>query len=384
MSSNNTSFPSSTLIDYEKLCHTYMAVIDGKADALKEDAVNNLMVDLEQILVDATKVKKSFDDLHQSKAVNDRKREHEMKTKKKIEEPSETVSKKPKLVDPSLRCMFTPLSLSKPKTKPVDIFDDDIKQQPGATPYDTPKEFWKSVDPYCPSITPDFLQYLEQMTKPMDKNDEIFKIPELGQNYLEKWRNEDNKSDSMRTNRPEDSNQDDIFLSNLFSSNLTQRLYGAFLEDPTHKTPAALSQIASNNGKQEKSTEGGGGVVRLNKASVEAFEQVLKNELAHQGILDVKRNKQEDEIEAELRRCQAELQVLNESSCNIFQQLHLAATERLKKEEKRNEAAQLATQLQKYYQRLATNRQKKKLATKKEKADLRNLLDQFEKISEEI
>lgn len=53
----------------------------------------------------------------------------------------------------------------------------------------------------------------------------------------------------------------------------------------------------------------------------------------------------EDEIEIEMRRCQQELMVLNESSCDIFQQLHEAAKLRMKKEEKRNEAAQLATQV---------------------------------------
>jgi len=376
MSSNYTSFPCSTLIDYEKL-NTYIEIISGKSDGLKEESIDNLMIDLEKILVDATKVKKSFDELHQSKAVNDRKREHELKRAKNLEESSEKVSKKAKIVDSSLMCMFKPLN---PKPKPLPEIFDDLK--PVVTPYDTPKEFWKSVDPYCPKITPEYLQYLEQMTKPMDKNDEIFKIPELGTSYTEKWKTEDNKSDSVRTNRIDD-NGDDMFLSNLFSNNLTQRLYGAMLEDPTHKTHnTALSQIASNNGKQEKLLEGGG-VVRLNKTSVDAFEQLLKNELAHQGILEMKKSK-EDEIEIEMRRCQQELMVLNESSCDIFQQLHEAAKLRMKKEEKRNEAAQLATQLQKYYQRLTTNRQKKKMATKKEKSDLRNLLDQFEKISDEI
>jgi len=255
---------------------------------------------------------------------------------------------------------------------------------------DTPNKFWASVDPYCTDIMSDDIKLLEELIATHGDISEFKKIPPLGSHYSLMWTHNDllQEEDSANPNKEKRKNRTD--MSHLISKSdkkadsiagpLTQRLVSALLEENVY--------IANNNMENKLFRDGDPPVLRdLTIQNSMNLELRMHKELVEQGILEPdaqKKNQEDDEILAEIKRCQQELSTLSNHNVTQLRRLLNLAQEESKRQALKRKISVADNEVIEHYKKLTLAKQRKVPLTRKdhEKAwaclrERENLLEQL-------
>lgn len=257
---------------------------------------------------------------------------------------------------------------------------------------DTPNKFWASVDPYCTDIMPDDIKLLEELVATHGDIGEFKKIPPLGRHYSLMWAHNDllQEEDAANPNREKKKNNraSEVSLlmhkpdkkTNGIAGPLTQRLVSALLEENVY--------VANNNTDSKLFRDSDPPVLRdLTIQNSINLELRMHKELVEQGILEPdaqKKNQEDDEILAEIKRCQQELTALSAHNATQLKRLLNLAQEESKRQALKRRISTADNEVIEHYKKLILSKQRKMPLTKKEQdkawACLRereNLLDQL-------
>lgn len=237
---------------------------------------------------------------------------------------------------------------------------------------DTPNKFWASVDPYCTDIMPDDIKLLEELIVTHGDTNEFKKIPPLGRHYSLMWAHNDllQEEDAANPSREKKKNRAD--MSHLMSKGdkkvngivgpLTQRLVSAFLEENVY--------IANNNTENKLLRDGDPGVLRdLSIQNSMNLELRMHKELVEQGILEPdgqKKNQEDDEILAEIKRCQQELSALSNHNVVQLRRLLNLAQEESKRQALKRKISIADNEVIEHYKKLTLAKQMEMPLTKKD------------------
>lgn len=187
-----------------------------------------------------------------------------------------------------------------------------------------PYKFWSSVDPYCAPVTLDDIKFLESLLA-QSSNTTLPPIPPLGRHYSEVWADEHLAEDQNASNpnkqkssmSPEASNirkKLEKSNENMITGPLTQRLVSALMEENlmNYEVPDIKVKQTTNTKSSYKNSL--------------TLEKCLRKELVEQGILDPEdlpplTNPADDEILAEIKKCQTELTAVKKDNCRNLKHL---------------------------------------------------------------
>ncbi|KYN00888.1 PREDICTED: transcriptional adapter 3-B [Cyphomyrmex costatus] len=255
---------------------------------------------------------------------------------------------------------------------------------------DTPNKFWASVDSYCNDIMPDDIKLLEELIITHGDINEFKKIPSLGRHYSLMWAHNDllQEEDAANSNREKKKNRTDMphlisksdKKTNSIAGPLTQRLVSALLEENVY--------VANNNMENKLFRDGDPPVLRdLTIQNSMNLELRMHKELVEQGILEPdvqKKNQEDDEILAEIKRCQQELFVLSNHNVTQLKRLLNLAQEESKRQTLKRKINVADNDVIEHYKKLTLAKQRKVPLTRKdhEKAwaclrERENLLEQL-------
>ncbi|KAG5306352.1 TAD3B protein, partial [Pseudoatta argentina] len=255
---------------------------------------------------------------------------------------------------------------------------------------DTPNKFWASVDSYCTDIMPDDIKLLEELIATHGDISEFKKIPSLGRHYSLMWAHNDllQEEDAANSNREKKKNRTDMShliskgdkKTNSIAGPLTQRLVSALLEENVY--------VANNNMENKLFRDGDPPVLRdLTIQNSMNLELRMHKELVEQGILEPdaqKKNQEDDEILAEIKRCQQELFVLSNHNGTQLKRLLNQAQEESKRQALKRKINIADNDVIEHYKKLTLAKQRKVPLTRKdhEKAwaclrERENLLEQL-------
>ncbi|XP_034190361.1 transcriptional adaptor 3 [Osmia lignaria lignaria] len=255
---------------------------------------------------------------------------------------------------------------------------------------DTPNKFWASVDPYCTDIMPDDIKLLEELIATHSDVSDFKKIPPLGRHYSLMWAHSDllQEEDAANPNRDKKKNRSDVSLlvakndrkAHSIAGPLTQRLVSALLEENVY--------VANNNADNKLFRDSDPPVLRdLTIQNSINLELRMHKELVEQGILEPdaqKKCQEDDEILAEIKRCQQELTALSNHNVTQLKRLLNLAQEESKRQALKRKISTADNEVIEHYKKLMLSKQRKVPLTKKEQdkawACLRereNLLDQL-------
>ncbi|KYN15169.1 PREDICTED: transcriptional adapter 3 [Trachymyrmex cornetzi] len=255
---------------------------------------------------------------------------------------------------------------------------------------DTPNKFWASVDSYCTDIMPDDIKLLEELIATHGDISEFKKIPTLGRHYSLMWAHNDllQEEDAANSNREKKKNRTDMShliskgdkKTNSIAGPLTQRLVSALLEENVY--------VANNNMENKLFRDGDSPVLRdLTIQNSMNLELRMHKELVEQGILEPdvqKKNQEDDEILAEIKRCQQELFVLSNHNVTQLKRLLNLAQEESKRQALKRKINVADNDVIEHYKKLTLAKQRKVPLTRKdhEKAwaclrERENLLEQL-------
>ncbi|XP_011696496.1 PREDICTED: transcriptional adapter 3-B [Wasmannia auropunctata] len=255
---------------------------------------------------------------------------------------------------------------------------------------DTPNKFWASVDPYCTDIMPDDIKLLEELIATHGDTSEFKKIPSLGRHYSLMWAHNDllQEEDAANPNRDKKKNRTDIShlisksdkKTNSIAGPLTQRLVSALLEENVY--------VANNNMENKLFRDGDPPVLRdLSIHNSINLELRMHKELIEQGILEPdaqKKNQEDNEIFAEIKRCQQELTALSNHNVTQLKRLLNLAQEESKRQALKRKISVADNEVIEHYKKLTLAKQRKVPLTRKdhEKAwaclrERENLLEQL-------
>lgn len=236
---------------------------------------------------------------------------------------------------------------------------------------DTPNKFWASVDPYCTDIMPDDIKLLEELIATHCDINEFKKIPSLGRHYSLMWAHNDllQEEDAANSNREKKKNRTD--MSHLISKNdkknnsiagpLTQRLVSALLEENVY---------IANNMENKLFRDGDPPVLRdLTIQNSMNLELRMHKELVEQGILEPdaqKKNQEDDEILAEIKRCQQELSALSNHNVTQLKRLLNLAQEESKRQALKRKISIADSEVIEHYKKLTLAKQRKVPLTRKD------------------
>uniref|UniRef100_T1J1J5 Rho GTPase-activating protein 190 n=1 Tax=Strigamia maritima TaxID=126957 RepID=T1J1J5_STRMM len=293
-------------------------------------------------------------------------------------------------------------SRTKSKNVQAKLQEYDFTDSPVDTPRmpknDAPNRFWALVDPYCAEILPDDLKFLEDLIKIHDDDSEYQKIPALGKHYSIKWAQEDMLEEQKEGSKIGDKRRG---LSNSSSLNsceaekllkkaerecdddkspfgsLTQRLVNCLIEENMMTNLDDNMMDSEGPDGNASSNMGKSFIKSLNISNTSQLERRIKRELEEQGILDVEEplpENPDDEILAELRRCQAELKQITTQNLQAKRRLHKLAKEEMQQQDLRKKLQIIDSEVMEVYRKMQITRQKKKTPTKKEKDQAWKLL----------
>ncbi|KYN32283.1 Transcriptional adapter 3-B [Trachymyrmex septentrionalis] len=255
---------------------------------------------------------------------------------------------------------------------------------------DTPNKFWASVDSYCTDIMPDDIKLLEELIATHGDINEFKKISPLGRHYSLMWAHNDllQEEDAANSNREKKKNRTDMShliskgdkKTNSIAGPLTQRLVSALLEENVY--------VANNNMENKLFRDGDPPVLRdLTIQNSMNLELRMHKELVEQGILEPdvqKKHQEDDEILAEIKRCQQELVVLSNHNVTELKRLLNLAQEESKRQALKRKINVADNDVIEHYKKLSMAKQRKVPLTRKdhEKAwaclrERENLLEQL-------
>jgi len=243
---------------------------------------------------------------------------------------------------------------------------------------DTPHRFWSFVEPYCAPIQLDDVKFLEDMIKGYTDMNEYLKVPPLGPHYSIRWAKEDLENERGKSSeaggevkvKTEDSKDQvaaaikkEVKSDSTPFGELTQRLIQGLMEEKV----SLGEEGAERSGEQVGSRNSF--IQSLRVAGEDSLEKQIKKELEEQGILDPNEEEGEenDEILAELERCQAELRAVSAHNHTQLKRLVKLAREEMSRQEIRNKLAETDEEVKEAYTKIAAANIKKRSPTKKEK-----------------
>ncbi|XP_011547848.2 transcriptional adapter 3 [Plutella xylostella] len=251
-----------------------------------------------------------------------------------------------------------------------------------------PYKFWNSVQPYCAPITLDDIKFLESLLA-QSSNTTLPIIPPLGKHYSEVWADEHiaedqnasnpnkQKSSGMspdasalrkKTEKPSD---------NIITGPLTQRLVSALMEE--NAMPYEVPDVKVKQSTNTKSTY---------KNSL-TLEKCLRKELVEQGILDPEdlpplTNPADDEILAEIKKCQTELTAVRKDNCRNLKNLIGLCKQEMIRLNLKKQLDQVDAECIDIYKKMVAAKQKKRVITKKEKDDAWKAINEQIRLNKEI
>ena len=286
---------------------------------------------------------------------------------------------------------------------------------------DAPNRFWAMVEPYCADMTLDDLKFLEDSIKSSEDNSEFYKIPPLGKHYSEKWAVEDLAEEQELGKKASEKKQSTLKSSNADNVNkaaltdfikkgaecvdlpadetcpfgpLTQRLISAFVEEniiaPITEEPLE-TKVSAESAKVAPPT----GAKLMHVPHARTLEAKVRQELAAQSIIEKSEDSEidnedgGDEVLNELKKRQAELQVLVTLNQKMKRELLEAAQTEMRKQELRHRVQSADADVLEWFRKFSSYKQNKKSPTKREREMASNALKERETIlrvlnSEEI
>ncbi|XP_074106631.1 transcriptional adaptor 3 [Cotesia typhae] len=235
---------------------------------------------------------------------------------------------------------------------------------------DTTNKFWASVDSYCADIMPDDIKLLEELIATHSDLGEFKKIPPLGRHYSYTWAHNDllQEEETSNVNRDKKKNRSDVsaLMSKVdkkatsIAGPLTQRLVSALMEENVY-TPNSDSKLFR---------DGDPPVLRdLTIQNSMNLEMRMHKELVEQGILEPdshRKNNEDDEILAEIKRCQQDLLTLSSHNVVQLKRLLSLAQEESKRQALKRKISAIDSEVVEYYNKLIVSKQRKVPLTKKE------------------
>ena len=410
------------MVDHKRMCPFYTSLLTRSADqGIAPDNLHLLQSDLETLLAGAnrrlrqidteTKLLVDWAEKKDKKSVRQREMEilNSLSTFKRNRPlTEERVAKRQKFEDsrstsPAIQQVGRPKSK---KTASSDGSQDDetFTTTSSKVKSDAPNRFWSAVEPYCADLTAEDLKYLEDSMKPLEDEQEYYKIPPLGRHYGEKWAHEDlleeqsegarmlDKKRGMLTNTSSENGNKCYEESNLIKKAdssglpeedlcpfgaLTQRLVSALIEE---NIIAPISDQSANSGMTARAsdtatTRSGNNPPRTpvkapHVPHTRTLEARIREELIFQGLLDEQDQTDEevdDEVLAELKRHQNELRVLIAKNKQQKLELSKLAQEEIRRQELKHRAQIADAEVMESFRKITSCKQKRKSPSKKEK-----------------
>ncbi|XP_075980465.1 transcriptional adaptor 3 [Anticarsia gemmatalis] len=251
-----------------------------------------------------------------------------------------------------------------------------------------PYKFWSSVDPYCAPVTLDDIKFLESLLA-QSSNSTLPPIPPLGRHYSEVWADEHLAEDQNASNpnkqkssmSPEASSirkKLDKTNENIITGPLTQRLVSALMEENlmNYEVPDVKVNKQTTNTKSSY------------KNSL-TLEKCLRKELVEQGILDLEdlpplTNPADDEILAEIKKCQTELTAVKKDNCRNLKHLIGLCKQEMIRLNLKKQLDQVDMECIDTYKKMVAAKQKKRIITKKERDDAWKAINDQIRLNKEI
>lgn len=251
-----------------------------------------------------------------------------------------------------------------------------------------PYKFWTSVDPYCAPVTLDDIKFLESLLV-QSSNTTLPPIPPLGRHYSEVWADEHLAEDqnAANPNKQKSSMSPDATSirkkldktnENIITGPLTQRLVAALMEENimNYEVPDVKINKQSTNTKSSY------------KNSL-TLEKCLRKELVDQGILDLEdlpplTNPADDEILAEIKKCQTELTAVKKDNCRNLKHLIGLCKQEMIRLNLKKQLDQVDMECIEIYKKMVAAKQKKRPITKKERDDAWKAINEQIRLNKEI
>lgn len=249
-----------------------------------------------------------------------------------------------------------------------------------------PYKFWNSVDPYCAPVTMDDIKFLESLLV-QSSNTTLPPIPPLGRHYSEVWADEHlsedqnasnpNKKSGLSPDVPNIRKKLEKSSENMITGPLTQRLVSALMEENVMTYDMPDIKI-----KQSPTTK------NSYKNSI-TLEKCLRKELVEQGILDPEdlpplSNPADDEILAEIKKCQTELTAVRKENCRNLKNLIGLCKQEMIRLNLKKQLDQVDMECIDIYKKMVAAKQKKRPITKKEKEDAWKAINEQIRLNKEI
>ncbi|XP_063537069.1 transcriptional adapter 3-A [Cydia strobilella] len=251
-----------------------------------------------------------------------------------------------------------------------------------------PYKFWNSVEPYCAPVTLDDIKFLESLLA-QSSNTTLPPIPPLGRHYSEVWADEHLTEDQNASNpnkqkssglSPDASmlrKKSDKLNENMITGPLTQRLVSALMEE--NVLPYEVPDIKVKQTTNAKS----------NYKNSLTLEKCLRKELVEQGILDPEdlpplTNPADDEILAEIKKCQTELTAVRKDNCRNLKNLIGLCKQEMIRLNLKKQLDQVDMECIDIYKKMVAAKQKKRPITKKEKEDAWRAINEQIRLNKEI
>ncbi|XP_076371072.1 transcriptional adaptor 3 isoform X2 [Tachypleus tridentatus] len=415
-------FPDFTPTEHTRVCPRFTAVLQRTEEiGVGLEDIDALQLEIETLLVSVTKRQKQLD--QEMKVLISW---QEKKTPGKLQPESTGKRSRPEEGKPAKRFKDAsgkahPLTgggrpkknfQSQAKFQEYEFSDSPVELS-RLPKNDAPNRFWASIEPYCAEVTQDNIKVLEDLIKTHEEDAEYYKIPTLGKHYSLKWAQEDmveEQKEGAKTNDKRRGLSNNSSLNSTDAEKLLKKVDKEYESDDTSPFGALTQRLVSclieenlmasledsmvdtdskdNIDDTSSPNPGKGGFIRsLNIGNTAQLEKRIRQELKEQGILeldDVTTENPEDEVLAELRKCQAELKSV--TTQNILHAKHLLhqAKEEMKKQELRKKLLIIDTEVMEIYKKMASARQKKKIPTKKEKDQAWKVLKERENILKQL
>ncbi|CAH0562257.1 unnamed protein product [Brassicogethes aeneus] len=345
---NLANIPIIKQTENARLLTKYTAVLARSAeDGVNMDDLDQLQHDLEKLL--STSVSRSrfltseIESIDKVEENRDKKEKNYDKTPLKRKRPDD----KPKYKDFKNGARV----IKKQYGLPVNNLLGDAHLQNEVPKVALPKndnsdKFWASIEPYCANVSKEDVTFIESLLEEFSKEIDI-KIPEMGDHYAHEW-SEELLSDEQglgRSPKSKSGQNSDIKKNGLsalvetITSQHTQKLLAALKEEKP------LSQFPNMEKlKADLSLKSNG--PRVGVCMDSKLEQTILN------LEEVPKNTENDEILAEIRKCQQELKTINEYNLEELKKLKTVVENDLQKQQVKEELEKIDNQVLDLYNKV--------------------------------
>ncbi|XP_043189321.1 transcriptional adapter 3-B-like isoform X2 [Amphibalanus amphitrite] len=380
------NFPEVLAIDHEFSLPKYTAVVSRPDGSISMEDVDRIQLELEALLSAATIRRKTLS--AEIKLINslDKRRSRPITTvapsspgklSRSVDRPAKKFKDSLGRAKDATPLKPTKIRISSGPSHPPE-HSADILPQIKADPClpsppvknDVPNKFWAAMEQYCGPITAKDVEMLERLSAEEEDMEEYLSAPPLGKHYTLRWAEEDGTADGESGDDTDSQSgakakgKGDDEAAGLGA--LTQRLVSGLVEENSNAEDATETE-----GKETDSVVARPGLSSSVQLSTPGqLERRLRKELQNQGLVDDSDGPSavaDDQVLAELERCQARLRTLSAHNASQLERLLRLAKAELQRQELREKLAATDAQVQEAYQAVAAARQRKKSPSKKER-----------------